>query len=210
MNEDRQSFRPLVSLHQVQAALKNGTRIGPVDWVLGQKERVHVQCATAEQWTLLSGLLAGTVAPVNGYTQEGHSFLLNTDRLLWDRMDINRGLNDLLEKGTLPEHVWLDSGKVSIWVLLDRLGLEAHVRRTPLRHSPPLVRERYWVFRFIAAETDLLLGRDVFSVPDPVCRGLLAQRWAHWPGTVLAACPAADLPGPVKSGVRLDEQGHFS
>ncbi|MDH4248349.1 MAG: hypothetical protein OEW39_11090, partial [Deltaproteobacteria bacterium] len=136
--------------------------------------------------------------------------VINSDRIIWERMDINRGINDLLETGTLPPHIWLDSGKINLWVLLDRLGLEPHLRRIPLRHAPALIRERYWVFRFLVSESDLIMGREIFAVSDPVSRALLAQRWNHWPGTLLAGCIREHLPGPVQQLARIDDQGLFT
>jgi hypothetical protein len=210
MSESRPFRRPLLTLREVRVSPADAPPLGPMSWSLHRAERVHVDCAAPGQWEALEALLSGQREPDGGTLEELEPVVVQSDRHLREALDLNRSINDYLHSPDAPEHVWIEQRRRVLWVLVDLLGIAPSMIRQPLKKEDPAVLDKYWALRFMISRADLLLGREIFALPDPAVRATLRRRWGDLPGAVVVGAPLEALPGDVQTRVRFDAQGRFT
>ena len=202
--------RILYELHAVAVTLPGGGSIGPITWRLERARHVRVTCADDAQWLGLVALLSGQRAPSSGRLEEVVPVTVQTDVRVREKLDPNRTVAQFLESPDAPEHVWLEGRRRDMLVLVDLLGLSPALRRRPFKHLPPEVQERVWALHFMISRANLLMGRDLFRLTDPILREVLRRRWSDLSGTLVAAESAPPLPGPVDTWLRIAPDGSVS
>ncbi len=201
---------PLLSFRQAVFSGGDGLEIGPMDWYLERGTRVRVEGAHPAATHALFSALAGRLPPLRGAVSEWSEVVVQGDFLLREQLDGGRTIRDYLDGPDVPAYVWLENRRRAIGVLLDKLGLGPQFSRRPLKFQPDEVVEKFLAFRFLTSRADLLLGREVFQRQDPEIRNALRARLADFPGTVVAAGAASDLPFRVDRVVGMDASGAFS
>jgi hypothetical protein len=201
------------TLYRIQGAvvlLPGEGQIGPIDWTLERGHRVRVRCAHPAQWEALVALLSGERAPATGAMEEVVPVRVQTDLRVRESLSPNRTLREFLESPDAPESVWLGGRRRSLWVLLDALGISPALARRAYRYLSPEQQAKVWAFRFLLSRASLLIGREVFRIPDPLVQAVIARRWGDLPGTVVVGESDVPLPGPTDQWAALDAEGHFT
>ncbi len=200
----------LLSFRQAVFSGGDGLEIGALDWGLERGARVRVEGANPRVTDTLFSALAGRLPPLHGAVNEWSEVVVQGDFLLREQLDGGRSIQDYLDGPDVPAYVWLENRRRATGVLLDRMGLSPQFLRRPLKFQPDEVAERFLAFRFLTSRADLLLAREIFQRRAPEIRDALQARLADFPGTVVAAGVASDLPFRVERVVRMDTSGAFS
>ncbi len=199
--------RTLYRMTEVRVAPREGPALGPITWTLARGRRFGVRCAEPGQWETLLLLLTRQVQLRSGVMEEVAPVIVQTDRHLREGQDLNQTIGDFLHSPDTPETVWLNGRRRSVGVLVDILGISPRDTRRAVKLDAPRLPDKLWALRFALSEAGLLLGREVFALPDAEIREGLRQRWPDWPGTVVAAEGGAPLPGEVDAWVAFDPSG---
>ena len=202
--------RPLLALEGVIVAAPGGEPVGPIGWSLPRGKRIAVTCARPGQWESLCGLLSGKLKPREGRMEEVSPVLVQSDRNLKDTLDLNQSIEGFLHSSDAPEFVWLQNRRRALYVLVDALGIAPATTRRPVKMETGAVQDKYWALRFLVSRADLLLGREIFRLPDPAVREAIRLRWPDLPGTLVAELGEGEPPGPLDARVRIDDRGAFT
>ncbi|MCZ6729997.1 MAG: hypothetical protein O7C61_09850 [SAR324 cluster bacterium] len=200
----------LLVFHEVEVSHAGQVVMGPVDWTIHRSERIWLECGNTNQYEGFVELISGRRKPSAGYIEELGGVTVQSDRWIRESINLNQSIQDYLHSTDAPEFVWMENRRRSINVLLDRIGLTPDKFRRPLKLQPGEVLDKFWVVRFLVSKADLLIGRDIFMLADPLVRGALRVRWSDIPGAVIAAGEYAGLPGTPDVHVRVTGDGAFS
>ncbi len=202
--------KPLLTFRDAVIPTAGGSKLGPIQWVLQRGERVCVESALPGAFEALAAVLMGQARPSAGFVEELETVVTQSDAHLRETLDLNRSIQDLLQKPEFPPFVWLEGRRRSLGVLMDRLALAPNRLRMPLKMEPPEVVDRFVALRFILSRADLLIGREVFACPDEPVRKALRARWDEFPGAVVAGGDPGSLPGKTGTRVVISAEGTFS
>ena len=197
----------LYRLRGVKIPLPDGRQLGPIDWDMEKARRVAVSCADPEHWDALMDFLTGLLPPISGDVAEKEPLIVQTDRNLLEKMNLNRPFSDFLNAPETPKTLWLDHRVRSTGILLERLGLSPkNIRRDVILESET-VRDKFWALRFMLSQADLLMGRDVFQIGDPLVRDCLRMWWGGFQGVLIGCENGGALPGAVDTRFRTCKDG---
>lgn len=197
----------LYRLTEVMVPLPDGGQLGPIDWDLEKYRRIAVSCADPAHWDVLVDFLTGLLLPTSGTVTEREFLIVQTDRKLLEHMKLNRPISDFLHSPDAPTTLWLDHRVRSIGILLELLELTPKSVRRVLKLESDLVRDKFWALRFMLSHADLLLGREVFQIEDPLVRNCLRMWWDGFQGALVCCDDAGALPGAVDTRIRIDRDG---
>lgn len=197
----------LYRLRGVMLPLPDEGQLGPIDWDVGGERRVAVSCAVAEHWDVLMDFLTGLLPPNSGEVIERDSLIVQTDRNLLENMKLNRPITDFLNSPDAPKTLWLDHRVRSTGILLENLEITPQNIRRDIKLESETVRNKFWALRFMLSQADLLIGREIFQVEDPLVRDCLRQWWGGFQGVLIGCQDGGVLPGAVDSRLRIDEDG---
>jgi hypothetical protein len=200
-----------MTLHGVTFRTAERQAIGPVHLELYRRQRILVRCESEPAYAALLDILTGRESPLTGRVVELERVAVQTDRRLRDLLLPNKSIQELLHEAPLPDTIWIGGRRRSTQVVMDRLGLSPHQFRKPLKLESEEVLHRFWALRFVSSNADLLIGREVFELPDETIRRVLQERWPDFPGAVLCAAVAELSPGPTNALLAIDSDGgaHF-
>lgn len=204
------SQAPLLTYHNVVIDTGESRRIGPIDWTLSRSQRIWLETSAEAQFHALAELLSGRLRPFEGYVEEFKPLRSQSDYQIRSSLILNRSITDYLNSSDAPSFVWLENRRRSVEVLLDRLGLTAQHRRSPLKFQTEEVVAKFVAFRFVTSRADLLIGSEIFRGTDKEVGKVLEMRWADFPGVVVGCADLSRLPGPVHSHVTIGIGGEFS
>ena len=197
----------MMALHGVTFRSADRQTIGPIHLELFRRQRMLVRCESELAYTALVDLLTGQELPLTGRVVELERVAVQTDRRLRDLLSPNKSIQELLREAPLPDTIWIGARRRSIQVVMDRLGLSPHHFRKPLKLESEEVRHRFWALRFVSSNADLLIGREIFQLPDEPIRRVLKERWGDFPGIILCGASADLCPGPTNSLLAIDAGG---
>ncbi len=201
---------PLLTFHDLVIRTAEGLSIGPINWSVHRAQRIWMECADEGMFAAFAEVLAGLVAPASGFVEELGTVTVQSDFRLRETLKLNQSVQEYLHSNDAPEFVWLENRRRSLSVLLDRIGLTPDTLRLPLKFQPAEVLDKFWALRFLVSRADLLIGRELFALPDPQIRESLRLRWGDFPGTLLAVAAHDELAGEPDVHVVLAADGRFS
>jgi hypothetical protein len=199
--------RVMMSLHGVTYRATERQDVGPIHLQLLRRQRVLLRCESGPAYDGLIGILTGKNAPLSGRIIELERVRVQTDRHLRELCAPAKSIRELLNENPLPDTIWIGERRRSTQTVMDRLGLEPHHFRLPLKLEPKEAAERFWALRFVCSNADLLIGREIFELEDETIRRVLRDRWADFPGIVICAAPERDCPGPTDTVVAIEPDG---
>lgn len=200
----------LYRLRGVMIPLPDEGQLGPIDWDVGGDRRVAVSCADPEHWNALMDFLTGLLPPISGEVIERESLIVQTDRNLRENMKLNRPLTDFLNSPDAPNTLWLDHRVRSIRILLERLELDPKNLRRDIILESETVRDKFLAFRFMVSHADLLIGREIFQIEDPLVKDCLQMWWKGFQGVLIGCQDGGALPGAVDATLRIGGDGGVS
>ena len=201
---------PLLTFHDLIIRTAEGLSIGPINWSLHRAQRIWMECADERMFAAFAEVLAGVNRPASGYIEELSTITVQSDFRLRQALKLNQSIQEYLHSTDAPEFVWLENRRRSLNVLLDKIGLTPDRFRLPLKLQPAEVFDKFWALRFLVSKADLLIGRELFALPDPQIRESLRLRWGDFPGTLLAVAAQDELAGEPDVHVVLASDGRFS
>jgi hypothetical protein len=182
-------------------------QLGPIDWDVGEERRVAVSCAVAEHWDVMMDFLTGLLPPNSGEVIERDSLIVQTDRNLLDNMKLNLPITDFLNSPDAPKTLWLDQRVRSIGILLEKLEITPQNIRRDIKLESETVRDKFLALRFMLSHADLLIGREIFQIEDPLVRDCLRLWWDGFQGVLIGCQDGEVLPGAVDTRIRIAEDG---
>jgi len=172
---------------------------------LHARERCQVVCATAEQeevvWRLLHLKLkskAGRLATASGV----HPC---PDEQLWQRLSPGASLRESLTSKLFETRPWLGGRRWFVETLMDHLGLTPEMQRGSPSRLKAELRDRFQLVLLIAAQTRLVLLRQLLKSSDVRVQELLGQ-WAEgYLGGIFAF--GENLPFPCTHRLQIAADG---
>ncbi len=201
---------PLLTFHDLTVRTAEGLNIGPINWTVHRAQRIWMECGDEGMFAAFAEVLAGLKRPASGYLEELGTVTVQSDFRLRESLKLNQSIEQYLHSSDAPEFVWLENRRRSLNVLLDRIGLTPNRLRLPLKLQPVEVFNKFWALRFLVSRADLLIGRELFALPDPQIRESLRMRWGDFHGTLLAVAAHDELAGEPDAHVVLASDGRFS
>ncbi len=197
----------LLGLHGVRYRTRERREVGPIHLEICRGDRILLRCGLDADYDGLLDLLTGQVLPIGGFMDEMRPVVVQTDRRLRELLNPNRTFHELLSAGDLPDYLWLEQRRRSLFVVLGRLGLSPETFHRPLKMEGEEVLDKVWALRFVASRADLLIGREIFRLRDEAVWRVMLQRWDDFPGALLYAGPPERIPGRPTITLTVEDSG---
>jgi hypothetical protein len=202
--------QPLLGLHGIVFRSVEGVEAGPIHLTIHRRERILLRCAADPVYDAFIEVLAGTRQPLHGRLVEHERVRLQIDRRLRQNLNLNRSIRELNAAAKLPESLWIGQRRRSLFGVMDRLGIDSRHMHSPLKLEPARIQDKYWALRLIASDADLLVGREIFSLEDPLIREVITLSWSDLRGAVIYAGPPERIPAPPDTILALNDDGTVS
>lgn len=202
-----EASRRLFQVREAVLALPDGGQLGPFDLDLTQDRRIGVSCAHPSHWDALLAFFTGQTHPVSGVLSEMEPVIVQSDRRLWEIINVNRPVLDYLHSPDIPATVWLEQRRRSVGYLMERMEIWPAMTRRAIKLEPEALHLKFWALRFMLSRAPLLLGSEIFQMEDPAVLDSFRMWWDDFRGSLIACEDGGALPGKVDTKIRTAADG---